>query len=132
VACVRVFNDSRGVELARDARVADDFSSRFVGLMGSSSLPRGSGLVIAPCNSIHTCFMRYAIDAIFVDANETVVGIARELRPWRFSRLVWKARKVVELPAGTVAATGTAEGDRLAFEGAPRSSGEASTRSTGV
>jgi len=110
---VRVLNAARGVALADRAGVADTARSRRRGLLGSVSLGEGEGLVLMPCRQVHTFGMRYPIDAVFVDAGWTVVRVVRNLRPQRLSPLVWRARAVLEVPAGTAERTGTAPGDRL-------------------
>lgn len=71
---------------------------------------------IQPCNSIHTFFMRIPIDVLFLDADGVIIKQLPALPPWRASAVYLKARSVLELPAGTLQASGTQEGDRLAFE----------------
>ena len=85
--------------------------------MGSRPLATGEGLLVVPCKSIHTHFMRFTIDVLYVNAAQEVVGIDRELAPWRVGRLRRQARFVIELPAGTVAASGTQLGDQLQIRG---------------
>ena len=77
------------------AGVAKTFWQRFMGLMGRKSLPPGEGLLILKCNSIHTCFMRFAIDATFLDGDDNVVKVVRNIRPWRFC--VWGGRRAVKV-----------------------------------
>lgn len=81
-------------------KTADTFFARFRGLMLRKRLPAGHGLLIAPCNSIHMCFMRFAIDAIFIDKDYRVLKIARNVRPWIGLAWCWKAWGVVEVSAG--------------------------------
>lgn len=89
---------------------------RFMGLMGQSGLPEGEGLLIDHCQSIHSCFMRFPFDAAFIDQQGAVVHTIHAMRPWRVSRLVGKAKGVVELPAGVLQATNTQVGDVLVKE----------------
>ncbi len=112
---VRVINESRGTVLAEQAEVADTALARLRGLLGRPALAEGRGMVIAPTQSIHTMFMAFAIDVVFYDAAGTVLAALNTLRPWRISPVVMRARGVVELPAGTLARTGTTTGDRLRF-----------------
>lgn len=77
--------------LASNLFTADGLVSRTKGLLGRKSLPLGEGLWIKRCNSIHTLFMRFAIDAVFVDDNLKVVSIYRNLKPWRITRLHFRA-----------------------------------------
>ena len=82
------------------AEVARTFLRRAVGLIGRKSLPPGEGLLILKCNAIHTCFMRFPIDATFLDAGDNVVRTVRNIRPWRlFVWGGWRARKVLETAA---------------------------------
>jgi uncharacterized membrane protein (UPF0127 family) len=92
---------------------ARSFGARFVGLLGRKELPFGEGLHIVPCNSIHTFFMRIAIDALFLDRGLKVVKVFPSLPPWRATSVYFTAHSVLELPSGTVTASGTSEGDQL-------------------
>ena len=94
------------------ARVASSFLARFRGLMLTSSLEPGTGLLFPRTRSVHTHFMRYAIDVVFLDDRQRVVRIAAGLRPWRFAAAKGAAA-VLELPAGECARLGLAEGDEL-------------------
>ena len=78
--------------------VADTFFRRMRGLLGRDGLPPGEGLLITRCRSIHTLFMRFAIDAIFLDGDFAPVKRVEGIRPWRFC--VWggpRARHVLEV-----------------------------------
>ena len=88
--------------------------SRRDGLLGRDSLPASGGMVLAPCFSIHTAFMRFPIDAAFVSRGGTVVKMVHELRAWRVAASL-RAYAVVELPAGTLRRRDVATGDRLYF-----------------
>jgi uncharacterized membrane protein (UPF0127 family) len=80
------------------AKVARTFFQRAKGLIGTRYLERGEGLLILRCNSIHTFFMSFPIDAVFLDRNDKVVKIVRNIRPWRL--FVWggfRAVKVLEV-----------------------------------
>ena len=79
---------------------ADTFFARFRGLMLRKRLPAGHGLLIAPCNSIHMCFMRFAIDVIFIDKDYKVLKVAHNVKPWIGVAWCWKAWGVVEVNAG--------------------------------
>ncbi len=111
----RVTNLTRNTLLADRASNADTFMARFKGLMGVAELPLGDGLHIAPCNSVHTFFMKIPIDVLFLDASRQVIDIAHAIAPWRVSRVYFNAKSVLELPAGTAAASKTEAGDRLDF-----------------
>lgn len=112
----RVTNRSRQRVLGDKVREATGFADRFVGLMGRKDLPMGHGLHIVPCNSIHTFFMRIPIDVVFLDADRKVVRAVSALPPWRATSIYFRAKTVLELPAGVLSASGTEEGDQLEFE----------------
>jgi uncharacterized membrane protein (UPF0127 family) len=81
-------------------------------LLGRDSLAAGSALILAPCSSIHTFFMRFPIDVAFVDREGVILRIAADLRPWRIA-LALRAFAVIEMPGGTFAAADTRVGDAL-------------------
>lgn len=114
---MRVVNRTREILLGDKVRTAQTFLSRLVGLLGTAAIAEGGGLWIVPCRSVHTLGMRYPIDVAFLDARGVVVGILERLPPNRVGRRFRDARGALELRAGTLAATGTAHGDRLEFEG---------------
>lgn len=91
-----------GTVLIKEVEVANSFAERSRGLLGRASLPENQGLWIKRCNSIHTWFMRFAIDAVFVDSSLRVVHIYRNLPPWRVTLPRLKATSVIEVAAGTV------------------------------
>lgn len=97
--------------------MATSWWARGRGLLGTKTLPQGEGLLIAPCNSIHSFFMQYRFDAIFLDKQGTVVHLIRAMKPSRLSKIVFSAHSVLELPAGTIEATGTQIGDRIRWDG---------------
>ena len=86
--------------------------ARMRGLLGRSALPVGEGILLRPAASIHTLFMRFAIDAVFLDRDARVVRVVAQLRPWRTAS-ARGARSVLELAAGESARCGIVEGDRL-------------------
>ena len=94
-------------------RAADGFASRFLGLMGRRALPDGEGLLLVPGGSIHTLFMRFAIDAVFVSADGTALRVAPGVRPWRLARAPRGTRFTLELAAGRAAASAIADGTPL-------------------
>jgi uncharacterized protein len=92
--------------------LADRPLVRMRGLMGRSGLPAGEGLLLRPAPSIHTAFMRFPIDALFLDRSLRVVAVVERLQPWRTASKR-SARAVLELAAGEVARRGVRVGDRL-------------------
>jgi uncharacterized membrane protein (UPF0127 family) len=94
------------------ARVAGSFAARFRGLMGVAALPAGEGLLLPRTGSVHTHFMRFPIDVVFLDDERRVVAIRPALRPWRMASAKG-ARSVLELAAGECERLGLATGDVL-------------------
>ena len=113
---LRAVNLTTEKTLAAELARADTFLARTIGLMGSTSLPAGSGLWIDPCPSIHRFFMRYAIDVVFLDGTLRVTRAIESLEPWRVAFGARGSRSVLELPVGTIAATATRIGDPRAIE----------------
>lgn len=108
-------NTSRGLVLADRVRSADSFMSRVIGLLKTAFLAEGEGLWLSPCTSVHTFFMRYPIDVLFIDGDGRVLHSAT-MKPWRISRVLWKSRGVLELPAGTLERSKTKAGDRIEMQ----------------
>jgi uncharacterized membrane protein (UPF0127 family)/CheY-like chemotaxis protein len=106
-----IVNLTRGDALCI-GRLADHPLARMRGLMGMRDLPAGEGLLLTPAPAIHTAFMRFPIDALFLDGNHRVVGLVERLRPWRVASKK-SARAVLELSAGECARRGVRIGDRL-------------------
>lgn len=105
-----------GTALLDRVRVARTFSQRLLGLLGQEGLAPGEGLLIVPCNSVHTCFMRYPIDVAFMDCRGVVLALAQNLRPWRV-RACWGAWAALELPAGSIGRMSIVPGDRFDLGG---------------
>ena len=110
---VFIVNTTKGTVIAQKGAIADTFSSRMIGLLNRRSLLPDEALVITRCKSIHMLFMRFPIDAIFVDKNNFVVGLIERIRPFRFSRIFFKASQVIEIPPGSIVQSRTALGDKI-------------------
>jgi hypothetical protein len=106
-----VTNVTRGTLLADSLDIADTFLDSLMGLMGRPCLKRGQGLWIKPCQSIHTLWMRFPIDVLFLDKQGVVVHFVESMKPFRVSRHVSKARSVIELPACSIRDSETQLGD---------------------
>ena len=92
---------------------ADTIVRRTVGLMGRRTLPEATGLLITPCSSVHTCFMRFPIDVVYLDRDQRVVKVVPALKPWRMSLGGRRAKATLELAAGEAARLGLEPGARL-------------------
>jgi hypothetical protein len=113
---LRIVDRSRATVLATHCRTADNVLTRGVGLLTRSALRPGEALLITRTSAITMMFMRFAIDAVFVDRSRRVVKVVADLRPWTLVAAAPGAAEVLELPAGTVARTGTQVGDELDYE----------------
>lgn len=107
----KVLRKSDGKTVADPCWLADGFFNRFRGLMGRASLASGEGLLLKPCNSIHTFFMRFAIDVVYLDSEGKVLKIRRNFKPWRADLPVFGAKSVLEVSAGSLGEI--REGDQL-------------------
>ena len=99
-------------------RIADGFWSRLVGLQFRRDLPSDAGLLLVPCNSVHTCFVRFPVDVVFLDDRGCVLAVRRNLRPWRLAFGPCKTHAVLEMTTG---ATGVEPGEALRLEPADES-----------
>lgn len=113
---MRLVHPASGRVLAEKLEVPRTGFGRGLGLMFRRGLAPGGGMWIRPCNGIHMFFMRFAIDAVFVDSGDNVRKVYRHLKPWRVVPLVWGAKGVVELPAGACDGLDLPRGEPLRFE----------------
>lgn len=111
---MKLINETKGSILADYVEIADTWLTRLRGLLGRKGLTEKQGLILCPCNSVHTCFMKFNIDVLFFDKGGQIVYVIENMPPFRFSPLVSQAKYVLELPAGTLDLTGTSPGDRVA------------------
>jgi len=95
--------------------LADTSAKRRTGLLKHERLEPGHGLWIVPCESVHTFFMKFPIDLVYVDKRHKVRKVSHAVAPWRMSACL-SAHSVIELPAGTAERSGTQAGDELAVE----------------
>ena len=95
--------------------IADTFITRFAGLMFRKKLPASTGLFLAPCNSVHMCFMRFAIDVVYLDKEYTIIKVVKHLRPWIGMSFCNHAWAVLEMVAGEAERCGCKEGEKLFF-----------------
>jgi uncharacterized membrane protein (UPF0127 family) len=110
---VRIENVTRGTIIGSRIRVARSIVDRSVGLLTTARLEEGEGLWIERSPSIHMFFMRFAIDAVFVDGDGRVTKVVPNLKPWRAVWWAKGARDCLELPSGTAATSRTQVGDEL-------------------
>src|SRR5690242_20148947 len=112
---VSVRNQTRATILAKAADVANTSSTRRTGLLKHERLERGEGLWIIPCESVHTFFMKFPIDLVYLDRKKKVRKVRSAVPAWRLS-ICLTAHSILELPAGVIEESGTTVGDELAIE----------------
>ena len=108
----RIRNVTRGTSIGEAIGCAESSAERRTGLLKHTRLDEGEGLWIVPCEAVHTLFMKFALDLIYLDRKKRVRGVRRAVVPWRFS-MCFAAHSVIELPVGTIDRTGTQSGDEL-------------------
>jgi uncharacterized membrane protein (UPF0127 family) len=113
---MRVFNQTRNQVLVNRGRLANTFWLRLRGLLGAASLESGEGLILVGEKSIHTLFMKFPIDVVYVDRAYKVIRIDDNMTPYRLGPLIFQSAYVVEMPVGTIVNTATEVGDQLRFE----------------
>lgn len=100
-----VFKNSKGEIICENAKMADNLYTRILGLMFTEDLDLRNGLLLCPCNSIHTFFMNYSLDVIFLDKNFSVVKVIYNMKPWRISWMYFRAHQVLEMKSRSWATT---------------------------
>ncbi|MDD5477956.1 MAG: DUF192 domain-containing protein [Candidatus Omnitrophica bacterium] len=113
---MKIINLSKNAVLADKARMADTFWKRLVGLLNRNSLEKGEALVLKPANSIHTFFMGFPIDVLFLDKNGKVIGLFPVFRPFHITSVYFGASLAIELPADTLRLTQTKLADSIKIE----------------
>ena len=108
-------NQTRNTVLADAVELADTSEKRRVGLLKHTRLEPGTGLWIVPCESVHTFFMKFPIDLVYIDRKRKVRKVRHAVPAWRLSACL-TAHSILELPAGTAEKSGTLAGDELSIE----------------
>jgi len=108
---VKIINISKDILLVENAEIADTFLKRLIGLLNRKSLKKGEALILQPSNCIHSFFMRFTIDVIFLDKNGKIVGILPSFKPFHLSPIFFTAYLAIELPENTLKLTQTQPGD---------------------
>jgi uncharacterized membrane protein (UPF0127 family) len=112
---MKITNRTRMTLLGSRVRLADSWVGRLRGFLGRPEPKQGEGILLLPCNAIHTLGMNFAVDVIFLDAEGRVLELRRSLPPWRITSRVRRGRYVLEVPVGTIDASGTQVGDELTW-----------------
>ncbi len=113
---MRCVNLSRGGAVIADKlEMKASFFGRLIGLLSRSGLKDGEGIILNPCGQIHTFFMRFSIDAVFLSRDLEVISVIEDMKPWRVSPMYFKAKYTLEVRGGYLKG-GVKAGDKLAFE----------------
>ena len=110
---MKITNQTKSIILAEQAILAGTPFKRIKGLLGKKSLEKGQALILRPCTSIHTFFMGFALDVLFVNKDNRVVKAVSSIKPFRITGVYFSSSFAIELPAGTIQATGTSIGDTI-------------------
>lgn len=110
-----LINTATDTVVAHQVELANTFGQRLRGLMCRREMPTGSAMLLYPCNAVHTCFMRFAIDVVFLDRDGKVLEIVHNLSPFRYAGPVKESIMVVELPTGEAATAGIDINHKLKF-----------------
>jgi len=113
---LKLYHQATGICLADNLVLANTALKRLRGLMGRKGLSVNEALWLRPCNSIHTFWMRFAIDVLFLDRQLRIVKLVENLRPFRLTLPATRAASVIELPAHAIARHHLRLGDELRVE----------------
>ena len=108
-------NQTKNTVLVNQGKLADTFLSRLKGLLGSPPLEKGQGLLLKHEKSVHTLFITFPIDVIYIDKDLQVIKVDGNMPPYKLGSYVAKSVYILELPVGVVQETHTAIGDQLSF-----------------
>ncbi len=97
-----VVMDEHGATWSAATEKAETFRRRLAGWMGRSVVGPGEGLWLEPCRCVHTCFMRFPLDIVFISGGDRVLRVVRSVRPWRVVWGGWRVRSALEVPAGSL------------------------------
>lgn len=108
---MKIYNSKQNSLVADDVKVAQTFCSRSVGLLSRKSLGDDEALIIKPCCSIHTFFMKFEIDALFINKKNEIIALYQNVKPWRVLPLHLNSTFVIELPSGKISSQNLQKGD---------------------
>ncbi|MDP8265185.1 MAG: DUF192 domain-containing protein [Candidatus Aceula lacicola] len=113
---MRIINLTQKTIVATRARRARSFFARLKGLLGKKSFSPEDALVIEGCQAIHMFFMRFAIDVVFINRKNKVVGLVQDIKPFSLSPFFFMAKYAIELPSGSIEKSLVHIGDFLEIE----------------
>jgi len=112
---MKITNRTRRTLLGSQVRMADTWLGRLRGFLARPAPKQGEGILLLPCNAIHTFGMTFDLDVLFLDAEGKVLKLKRSVPPWKITGRVSGGRYVLEVPVGTIDASGTQVGDELTW-----------------
>lgn len=110
---MKAYNVRNSKELSNSVAVADSLLKRMKGLLGKKEMLNGEALWIKPCISVHTFFMKFPIEVVFLNKRNQVIATIRNLQPNRITGVYFKSTSVLELPTGVLETTDTRVGDEI-------------------
>lgn len=108
---MKLYNSSKNNFIADDVKVADNFITRTFGLIPRKTISQGEGLIIKPCCSVHTFFMKFEIDVLFINSKNEIVALFENAKKNRILSIILSSKYVIELPSGTIIAKNIEKGD---------------------
>lgn len=112
---ISILNVTRNTQIANRAEVAGSGMKRSKGLLGRKGLDAGEGMWIVPCEAVHTFFMQFPLDLIYLDKKNRIRKVKSNVRPWRLS-VCLSAHSIIELPVGAIRDSQSQPGDIVKFE----------------
>lgn len=113
---MNIYNSTQNKLITGDVKIAEDFFTRSIGLLSKKSLSQDEGLIIRPCCSIHTFFMRFPIDVLFINKKNEIIALYENVKPWRILPIHPTSNYVVELPAGQISVKNICLSDIISIE----------------
>jgi len=113
---MKIINLTKNKILAEDISLSSSFFKRLKGLLGCRSIAKNQAMILRPANSVHSFFMRFPIDVLFVDRKNLVVKAVSNMQPFKATGIYFKSSFVIELYAGILQETQTTEGDYLQIQ----------------
>ena len=110
------YNSSKNIIISDDAKVAKTFFSRSLGLIPKKKLKKEECLIIKPCCSVHTFFMNFPIDVLFINNENKVIAAYENVKPWKILPIHLSSKKVLELPSGSIQTKSITLSDEILFE----------------
>jgi len=113
---MNIYNSSQNNLIADSVKVAENFFTRSIGLLSRKSISNNEALIIKPCGSIHTFFMRFDIDVLFVNKKNEIIALYENVKPFRILPIHLTSSYVIELAAGSISDKNISKGDLISIK----------------